>query len=49
MGHHDLKEDGGLDPGVGVYAVATVQEEIGCAERGPPVSLSTRGPVSPSM
>jgi endoglucanase len=24
-----LKEDGGLDPGVGVYAVATVQEEIG--------------------
>lgn len=24
-----LKEDGGLDPNVGVYAVATVQEEIG--------------------
>ena len=24
-----LKEDGGLDPGVGVHAVATVQEEIG--------------------
>ncbi len=24
-----LKEEGGLDPGVGVYAVATVQEEIG--------------------
>lgn len=24
-----LKEDGGLHPGVGVYAVATVQEEIG--------------------
>jgi endoglucanase len=24
-----LKQDGGLDPGVGVYAVATVQEEIG--------------------
>lgn len=24
-----LKVDGGLDPGVGVYAVATVQEEIG--------------------
>lgn len=24
-----LKEDGGLDPDVGVYAVATVQEEIG--------------------
>ncbi len=24
-----LKTDGGLDPGVGVYAVATVQEEIG--------------------
>lgn len=24
-----LAEDGGLDPGVGVYAVATVQEEIG--------------------
>ncbi|HWD38131.1 MAG TPA: M42 family metallopeptidase [Fimbriimonas sp.] len=24
-----LKEDGGLDPGVGIYAVATVQEEIG--------------------
>ncbi|HEY0867887.1 MAG TPA: M42 family metallopeptidase [Fimbriimonas sp.] len=24
-----LKEDGGLDPGVGVYAVATVQEEVG--------------------
>ena len=24
-----LKEDGGLNPGVGVYAVATVQEEIG--------------------
>ncbi|HVL38335.1 MAG TPA: M42 family metallopeptidase [Fimbriimonadaceae bacterium] len=24
-----LKEDGGLDPGVAVYAVATVQEEIG--------------------
>ncbi len=24
-----LKEDGGLDPAVGVYAVATVQEEIG--------------------
>jgi putative aminopeptidase FrvX len=24
-----LKEDGGLDPGVGVFAVATVQEEIG--------------------
>lgn len=24
-----LKADGGLDPGVGVYAVATVQEEIG--------------------
>ena len=24
-----LKDDGGLDPGVGVYAVATVQEEIG--------------------
>jgi putative aminopeptidase FrvX len=24
-----LKEDGGLDPGVGVYSVATVQEEIG--------------------
>ncbi|AIE85707.1 M42 family metallopeptidase [Fimbriimonas ginsengisoli] len=24
-----LKEDGGLDPGVGVYATATVQEEIG--------------------
>jgi endoglucanase len=24
-----LKEDGGLDPGVGVYAVGTVQEEIG--------------------
>ncbi len=24
-----LKEDGSLDPGVGVYAVATVQEEIG--------------------
>lgn len=24
-----LREDGGLDPGVGVYAVATVQEEIG--------------------
>lgn len=24
-----LKENGGLDPGVGVYAVATVQEEIG--------------------
>lgn len=24
-----LKDEGGLDPGVGVYAVATVQEEIG--------------------
>lgn len=24
-----LREDGGLDPGVGVYAVGTVQEEIG--------------------
>jgi endoglucanase len=24
-----LKEDGGLDPGVGVYSVGTVQEEIG--------------------
>lgn len=24
-----LKQEGGLDPGVGVYAVATVQEEIG--------------------
>ena len=24
-----LREDGGLDPGVGVFAVATVQEEIG--------------------
>lgn len=24
-----LKQDGGIDPGVGVYAVATVQEEIG--------------------
>jgi len=24
-----LKEDGGLDPNVGVYAVATVQEEVG--------------------
>jgi putative aminopeptidase FrvX len=24
-----LKADGGLDPGVGIYAVATVQEEIG--------------------
>ncbi len=39
-----LKQDGGLDPGVGVYAVATVQEEIGL--RGARTSAFTIGAQS---
>lgn len=39
-----LKQDGGLDPGVGVYAVATVQEEIGL--RGARTSAYTIGAQS---
>jgi len=39
-----LKEDGGLDKGVGVYAVATVQEEIGL--RGARTSAYTIGAQS---
>jgi len=39
-----LKEDGSLDPGVGVYAVATVQEEIGL--RGARTSAFSIAPQS---
>ena len=39
-----LKEDGGLHPGVGVYGVATVQEEIG--SRGAQTATSAIAPVT---